>query len=187
METNLNRTFHPKYTTYQSDGGGRDTYVLSNNGTMCKPSVTNPHTGFQAGILSPVFFTKNRSNMGSPKKEAMTFHYAPDGTGRDGYVIRGDGGLHANYKSIGASKTFVKSLRDYSQNRYAESGRDFFKSRTKAVSPSGIPERASYHPWYPEKIRKSLKESANLQEMLCQRLSSPKVTRNLDDKKLYKT
>lgn len=114
METNLNRTFHPKYTTYQSDGCGRDTYILSTNGTLCKPAVINPHTGYQAGIISPMFFTKIRSHCASPRKDAMTFHYMADGTGRDGYVIRGDGGLHANYKSIGASKEFIRSLRNYS-------------------------------------------------------------------------
>jgi hypothetical protein len=29
------RTFYPKYTTYGSDGKGRDSYVLKNNGGLC--------------------------------------------------------------------------------------------------------------------------------------------------------
>ena len=31
----LYRTDYPKYTTYQSDGFGRDKYILRNNGGLC--------------------------------------------------------------------------------------------------------------------------------------------------------
>lgn len=29
------RTFSPKYAHYLSDGNGRDTYILKNNGGLC--------------------------------------------------------------------------------------------------------------------------------------------------------
>jgi hypothetical protein len=37
----LGRTFNPKYTTYQSDGMGRDTYILKHNGGLCNEREPN--------------------------------------------------------------------------------------------------------------------------------------------------
>jgi len=43
------------------------------------------------------------------RKSPMTLHYKPDGTGRDTYVISGDGGLHnLEYKG---PHNFGKNLR----------------------------------------------------------------------------
>jgi hypothetical protein len=35
------RTFDPKFTHYQSDGTGRDTFVVFNNGGLSVPKVWN--------------------------------------------------------------------------------------------------------------------------------------------------
>ena len=95
----------------------------------------------------------------SPRKDASTFHYIADGTGRDSYVIPGDGGLHANYRYSGPHIPFVRSLRSNVNNRYAETTNDYKKNR-KFVKSANRSVRISYHPWYPEKIRQSLKDSA---------------------------
>jgi hypothetical protein len=34
ISTSLSRTFYPKYTHYPSDGYGRDSYILTNNGGL---------------------------------------------------------------------------------------------------------------------------------------------------------
>lgn len=133
----MNRTFHPKYTTYRGTGTGRDTYIIVNNGTLCRPSITSPRTGYQSKVKSPIFFSKAHTAMASPHKDANTFHYMPDGTGRDGYVILGDGGLHANYKSVNFSKAFINSLRSYDCSPYAETMKGFGGTRQTCISACG--------------------------------------------------
>jgi len=38
-KVNLGRTFAPKYTHYQSDGRGRDAFIVANNGGLSIPRV----------------------------------------------------------------------------------------------------------------------------------------------------
>jgi len=90
----LNRTYHPKYTTYTGDGSGRDGYVVFGNGGLHDLRVYNGSVktnNWQSGY--PGMFKGV-----TPKKDATAFDYPPDGTGRDTYVINAFGLKH-DYKS----------------------------------------------------------------------------------------
>jgi hypothetical protein len=83
----------------------------------------------------------------------MTRHYTANGTGRDGYITINDGGFHFNYNSAGSNRSFLKSLRAYETNTYAERPTQFFKQRNHCVSAGGKKLRILTQPWYTEKVR----------------------------------
>ena len=89
----LNRTNHPKFTSYTGDGSGRDQYIVFCNGGL-QPQRnfnfknTRPQDTFNA---SP-----NKTKYGgfvrpSPQKMAGLTDYIPDGNGRDTYIIQNQG------------------------------------------------------------------------------------------------
>lgn len=83
------RTFDPKYSHYFSDGTGRDTFVMYNNGGFSVPRKV--HT-----MQSTMFMKLGNTTFGpstSPRKEAMPVEYRSDGTGRDSYIVCNSGGL----------------------------------------------------------------------------------------------
>ena len=89
LESQMMRTFSPKYASYFGDGSGRDTYVVSNNGgltNMMKPNM----------MKRPFVSTLKNRNAG-PIKDAVPITYHSDGTGRDSYVISNSGGLYQDY------------------------------------------------------------------------------------------
>ena len=106
MLNSINRTYHPKFTTYTGDGAGRDHYIVFNNGGLneLRDYRGSQYNGFNLGT-NPV------SNTITPKKDATAFDYIPDGTGRDTYIINGFG-LKRNYKS--SYREFEKTLRSES-------------------------------------------------------------------------
>ena len=85
----LERTFAPKKPHYHSDGFGRDSYIVSNNGGLSIQKLVRPVDGglFLQGA--------HREITNSPKKESNILKYHCDGTGRDGYISVNSGGLHA--------------------------------------------------------------------------------------------
>ena len=89
----LSRTWYPKYTTYTGDGSGRDGYIVFGNGglTGLRTYGCSVKQGFTTSPLKPRALI-------TPRKEATAFDYTPDGSGRDGYIIR-NYGLKANYRS----------------------------------------------------------------------------------------
>ena len=100
----INRTYHPKYTTYTGDGCGRDGYIVFGNGglhALRDYKGPQPASGFKLG---PNLVSYPRI----PKKEPTAFDYIPDGSGRDLYVIN-QYGLKRNYRSN--YKEFEKILR----------------------------------------------------------------------------
>ena len=48
-----------------------------------------------------------------PRNDAKSFTYISDGSGRDSYVIKGNGGLVADYRTINPDKMFYSSLRQH--------------------------------------------------------------------------
>jgi hypothetical protein len=82
---NLYRSFNPKYTSYLSDGMGRDTYILRHNGGLCNER-------------EPQFQESNRYQSAKPsvnysaKKDATAIRYCSDGSGRDAYILHNSGG-----------------------------------------------------------------------------------------------
>ena len=81
---------NPTYTHYMSDGNGRDSYILIDNGGLTIPRISNPQTikgNFETSVrkslnkLNSSFYGSNRSL----SKDPAPFYYPPDGTGRDFY------------------------------------------------------------------------------------------------------
>lgn len=100
----INRTYHPKWVTYNGDGNGRDGYIVFSNGGLNELRFYKGSTremGFKNG-MSP---TKRYS---VPRKDATAFDYVPDGSGRDSYVIF-NSGLKRNHRS--QWKEFESKLR----------------------------------------------------------------------------
>ena len=103
----LYRTFYPKYAHYMSDGQGRDSYILKHNGGMCSEGSrpyfeTTQYTKEKPSVMGP-----------SPLKDATSFKYTSDGSGRDFYITYNSGGLEAPYIP-GTQKSdhnFICSLR----------------------------------------------------------------------------
>jgi len=104
----LQRTFYPKYSHYRSDGEGRDSYILKNNGGMCNER--------ERSISQSTFYTMEKPRVSIPAahKEAPSFKYISDGKGRDFYITHNSGGLQAPYVpgSVKADASFIASLRD---------------------------------------------------------------------------
>ena len=108
----MQRTFYPKHTTYFGDGRGRDQQIIVNNGGLEKLERIVGHHGFHQRRynLNTKYSTSSRS---SPKREATTFYYTSDGSGRDSYVLQDNGGLRPEYDRLNKSpqKIFTSSLR----------------------------------------------------------------------------
>ena len=81
-----------------SDGNGRDSYILINNGGLTisrinKPNWINDYFNCSVkkslGKYDSTFYGSNRSIA----KDPPPFYYPPDGIGRDYYIIKNNGGL----------------------------------------------------------------------------------------------
>lgn len=88
----------PGYTNYLSDGCGRDSYILVNNGGLSIPKISQPPStkGYFDCRLSKDVTKMDRSFYGSNcslGKSPASFYYPPDGTGRDFYITKNNGGL----------------------------------------------------------------------------------------------
>ena len=106
----LQRTFYPKYASYFGDGNGRDSHIIQNNGTMCSPNKVG--MGHQGVHLQKYNSTVTRRRSPSPHKDATTFYYQSDGSGRDSYVLKHNGGLRTEYnKRLNGDIVFRDSLR----------------------------------------------------------------------------
>lgn len=67
--------------------------------------------------------------MRSPNKEATTFYYQSDGSGRDSYVLKNNGGLRMEYTSKqSGDRIFRSSLRDGSD----KSNVQYFRNRNSS-------------------------------------------------------
>jgi hypothetical protein len=141
--SNLYRTCNPKYTQYVSDGEGRDSYILNNNGGMCSEAE-------RPRAFSTLFSKVKKSNVSpAPYKNATSFKYQSDGKGRDFYISHNSGGLQAPYVPgiLKADARFIASLRDIQKRN----------TMTRFSSPK---ER--------ERMRKNIKT----QKLLVKRLTS---------------
>ena len=109
LESQLMRTFSPKYANYFGDGSGRDTYAVVNNGGLT--SVEKPNM-----MNRPFRNTFQNRIHASPLKEAVSFTYHSDGSGRDSYVISNSGGLVNDYGS--SHRHDVRFKNNLRQNPY---------------------------------------------------------------------
>ena len=95
---NLYRSDNPKYTTYLSDGMGRDGYILRHNGGLCHERELNFSESTR--FSSPLRYCNP-----APLKETTAIKYCSDGSGRDSYILYNSGGNHVEsvpggYKSF---------------------------------------------------------------------------------------
>ena len=108
----LQRTFYPKHLSYFGDGTGRDVQIIMNNGTLNaidKVGMMSHHGVQLKQYPSPQGPPKPTP---SPAKDATTFYYQSDGTGRDTYVLKNNGGLRPEFNpKISGDRIFKRSLR----------------------------------------------------------------------------
>lgn len=72
------------------------------------------HTGVHQKRYNFYTTNKNSRKSVSPNKEAPTFYYQSDGSGRDSYILMDNGGLRREYERYNPSpnKIFYGSLRN---------------------------------------------------------------------------
>ena len=99
----------PKFSFYRSDGCGRDTYILYNNGGTIVPrksmslergSDKHPKHRTKHGMIKP-------SNSNDWPKVSF---YHPDGSGRDSYIKQNEGGFLYNASKGGAKYQCLKYM-----------------------------------------------------------------------------
>ena len=144
----LKRTFDPKYTHYSCDGGGRDTYINSNNGGLMKLRYKDQaFKETNKGKLS--FFAP------APRSESWGLTYHSDGSGRDFYITHNSGGLYSKFSPLGDIKRFKQSLR---QPIVRETNDMFTKTQQS---------------WVDYKGRQVLMKNKNIVDDVVKRLTSP--------------
>jgi hypothetical protein len=100
----LQRTFDPKYSHYSCDGGGRDSYIKSNNGGLMKEK-------YKPSPLKDYDLGKYKYHSPAPKVESWGLTYHSDGSGRDHYITFNSGGLYSSFSPRGNINYFKDSLR----------------------------------------------------------------------------
>lgn len=106
----LQRTFNPGYASYFGDGTGRDIQIIINNGGLARQEKR--YMGHAGVHFRPYASNAFSQTSQSPKKEASTFYYQSDGSGRDTYVLQNNGGLRFEYSSKNnGDKLFKSTLR----------------------------------------------------------------------------
>ena len=108
----MQRTFKPTYVSYYGDGSGRDIQITLNNGGLT--SVERTGMGHQGVQFAQFSSTVAKRVSPSPQKDAPTFYYMSDGSGRDTYILQDGGGLRPEYDRLHKSPDviFKDSLRN---------------------------------------------------------------------------
>ena len=162
VKYSLQRTFDPKYTHYSCDGGGRDTYIISNNGGLMQT----------ANGLSPLKnsnFAKIRYCQPAPRPDSWGLTYHSDGSGRDHYITHNSGGLYSRFSPAGDIKYFKESLR----RPIRRTSNDIFTKTTQR--------------WVDLKGRKTLMKNNEIVGNVVRRLFSPSPERNTAKKSMRTT
>ena len=83
--------FKTKYTHYVPDGQGRDRYIIQNNGGLCSEG--------KRPFFTSKGYPKDPPNKMTiaPQRQATSFKYVSDGSGRDFYITCNSGGLESAY------------------------------------------------------------------------------------------
>lgn len=107
----LNRTFYPKHVGYFGAGCGRDGFIIINNGGLNRVDKQNlGHTGVHLKQYNVSVTARDKP---TPRKEPTTFYYQSDGTGRDSYVLKNNGGYRMEYDlRTSGDRIFKDSLRN---------------------------------------------------------------------------
>ena len=95
---------------YPSNGTGRDTYIVGDNGGLYspyRPASAVTHGSFRT-VGSPNNF--KLANLGTKR---TNYHY--NGTGRDSYIGQSNGGFYPSKQTAEFSRHFVNNLRSYTR------------------------------------------------------------------------
>ena len=112
MNTSLfNRIVKTNIVLYKSDGEGRDTYIIHNNGGFWKEDSSPINT-------REISYKKHYNIFRSLNRIPPICSYHNDGTGRDKYVSINNGGLSKNYFNM--SNYFKNILRKSDENKTEE-------------------------------------------------------------------
>ena len=166
----MQRTFYPKYVNYYGNGSGRDHQIIGNNGGLTSQfKYGMGHTGKHFSRYSS---SAHQRPSPSPQRDATTFYYQSDGSGRDSYVLMDNGGLRPEYDRYNKS----------SQAIFASSLRNTKKSSVKYLKHP-VKDRAditTYMNWASKTGVEQNRKNSRIQKAVVQRLSqSRKMTRNI--------
>lgn len=109
---------------YHSDGTGRDSYIVRNNGGLLSQNMLRNFDNAVSGSLKPSLIpmklgrspVPQGGRCSMPAIEDKFVHYHSDGTGRDSYVGWNHGGRIVNFSSKNNTENFFKNtLRTYSK------------------------------------------------------------------------
>ena len=124
---------------YHINGSGRDTYIYNDNGgfnEMHRPREQDKPGRFLPRVSqSPIKFA-NVVDIARPK------HYITDGSGRDSYIVRGDGGFMnpTQQYAMDSRIVFARNLRGYERDGdYL--ARRAMRQRYSKKSPIASPHR----------------------------------------------
>lgn len=110
------RTDHQKFTTYRGDSSGRDTYIINSNGGLQPEPFYRGIKGrdhFKNYAAKSKFSSPGTSASGKLSKPFSNVYYPPDGTGRDTYVIKHNGGFcNEDFSQTGINFSNNNYLRD---------------------------------------------------------------------------
>ena len=96
-ELGLYRTAKVNYVPYNTDGNGRDRYIVIERGGLFPSSTVNSENTRRTGTC---LFTKINHKSVSPYYRTPNFHYHSDGLGRDSYIYSNGGGLIYDSKPL---------------------------------------------------------------------------------------
>ena len=99
---------------YHTNGGGRDTYIFNNNGGFALPKTTIKYPN--PGAMDPRLTAAMRQKDKFPHLHSKPINYNQDGTGRDTYIMIGNGGLQRGWAGKEYRNAFKDSLRSYTKN-----------------------------------------------------------------------
>ena len=153
---------------YNSNGSGRDSYILTNHGGMVAPRLPN---------IQPENGSMNCKEIHmrtiSPTIHSKPVHYASDGTGRDSYIVRSSGGFFQGYQPGSSKQSFYTNLRSY------EPGKACFNQRRRSLSPSQKEKKDVFlnsQTHWNSSTMSTIQKFKNYQKTADKRLSIPKYT-----------
>lgn len=120
----LYRTDHQKFSTYRGDNSGRDTYVIMSDGGLQPEPFRRGYKGRDSyNTASKVVATSPVS--GKLVKPFSSQYYPPNGTGRDTYIIKNNGGFcYEDFSTAGINFESNTFLRDQKRYAYATPKKD---------------------------------------------------------------
>eukprot|EP00347_Sterkiella_histriomuscorum_P015523 403356709 len=99
-----------KPSAYAVDGSGRDSYINMDNGGLYKPY--EPAGAPDIGTFG-VFNSRKQNNSGFATIQCKRQQYVSNGSGRDAYICRGNGGFYPPEQIAEYQNTYVSNLRSY--------------------------------------------------------------------------